>query len=1557
MDYFDESSETCPDIEVDSSIQKEVEKAKFKLGDLDSEKEEDKNTETNAVTTTTAEPKGSEKQEDKLSPTPGISEDLEEKLSQGGQDFDGEDLVEKPVTKDESCKESAKEEKLDKENIQNDNMSPENQSLDTMTGENINALDEPGSPSETLEGPGLPPQNMDEPELPSENMDEPRLSEASLVDSNLEASLSTENMSEPRLVPEGEGESRLTPENITESSLTAEHITPAELSAENFTEARLTAENMTETGLTPEDLTGADLTPGNLTGAELTSENLTDSGLASETMAGTGLVTSNLSETRLTSEDMAGSVLSAENITQTGLTGENMSETGLTGENMSETGLSSEAMTESGLSSENITEGGLTAESMTGTGLAAGNMTDATLTSENMSEATLTAENLAGQSLAENMIEESLNAENLAEGNIDVDNLTVTSGVNPFGEGVVQSGQGNILIQYAGVTETVPLPTSDVGVVGTASFGETDVSNDGETYRIPSHILPTVSMGENAISPTKILIQTSAEQRPQQGQDGNGKILILVRGNSSGNSIKQPVNNQMNGSNTSTSLGMAAELKAEPQVRNPIVIRSNMGAAGGLVTSAQGQSSPFKVITHPTLSNSGTDTSSMQGIKKEPPDPNDNDEDYVMALDMKSGQTLMVKEGAATVSNVRRLYECTICKSRFVRYDSYRIHVEGCKKAQNEPTKVPLYMCSFCKKTFRNKEAVSQHFQICPKKHKMQVAKVKESTENVGTSKRKRGADLYKESLAPGTQLRCQDCDRTFSKERQYFSHVKKCTKISVHDMSSVKMEVEVEEPEEEVEPQEDPFEDPPPPPRKRGRPPGKPSAKATNAHNNLQLFSGAPPTVSTQGLMVVDNEGMVRSTTGLAHTVQLSLENASQEGKPQPVALVADAKGVRGRGRTPKAWSLVCSLCNKMFITKVALATHMVNQHGTQLVRTRNTLEGITDLPQSLLRCPLCSHHYQTENNFIDHLVLMHTNRLQETYSNLQKQTTQYVCSLCSLVLLTEELLMEHLSLVHLEELESMAQSDTHVEFGRSVRDESGDSHQIEEVDTEMSSSDGQAKVKLETEEEALECGFCGEILENQEEMVQHYVEQHGVEMDEDDCLLDTGIDIDIRVKDTDKLLQLADGAANPTLPRRTVLIRKKPNQTWQCKECSQVFNKHYIFLQHQRDSCTGKSRTIKSGNPPDSRFKCQEPGCSHLSFYQVKSLFKHMEEEHGIIVPREKRSFRNLATFNQWLAAEEKKYNVRYIRDTTRIERNNLKLIQMVCHRYHTAKVDNRKEGKDEVEPSSPSKLRRRWFVRIQRSSNCHARIHLKVQFNELSGQFDGPVHMIYYPQHTHSHAEHPAYILDRIMERHARDKTVYFAKNLKNKRTKTPGKGSTWVVGDGPDDDEEEQFQTQEEPSDQIDAAAGQSGDGLTVDEYMTEFCQNQIRGDGVIGTGTSTDGATGTTAGAEGGTAVVEGKDGTTLVIQDTDALVMEVDQAAEGEASEEYILPADEAEWTKLFDLLRMRLLASELQDQEKKEAEELLQYQNILTYVPLTQQVSIFHRLCSLTNSIIESTD
>lgn len=65
----------------------------------------------------------------------------------------------------------------------------------------------------------------------------------------------------------------------------------------------------------------------------------------------------------------------------------------------------------------------------------------------------------------------------------------------------------------------------------------------------------------------------------------------------------------------------------------------------------------------------------------------------------------------------------------------------------------------------------------------------------------------------------------------------------------------------------------------------------------------------------------------------------------------------------------------------------------------------------------------------------------------------------------------------------------------------------------------------------------------------VEHYIDWHGVETDEEGCLMDLGIDVDIRVKDTKGLMQLAECRMDNNIPEKTVLIRKKPRQSWQCK------------------------------------------------------------------------------------------------------------------------------------------------------------------------------------------------------------------------------------------------------------------------------------------------------------------------------------------------------------------------------------------------------------------------
>lgn len=319
-----------------------------------------------------------------------------------------------------------------------------------------------------------------------------------------------------------------------------------------------------------------------------------------------------------------------------------------------------------------------------------------------------------------------------------------------------------------------------------------------------------------------------------------------------------------------------------------------------------------------------------------------------------------------------------------------------------------------------------------------------------------------------------------------------------------------------------------------------------------------------------------------------------------------------------------------------------------------------------------------------------------------------------------------------------------------------------------------------------------------------------------------------------------------------------------------------------------------------------------------------------------------------------------------------------------YLIFQIDQSKE-KREGEGSdgdSPSKQKRRWFVRIQRSSNCHARIHLKVQYNPVAKEYDGETQMVYYPQHTHAELDHPQDLMNRVMERHARDKSSFLSRNGSRKRLKSSGelqasrgspiKGQVEREVVGVSKSEEDNVQEQRQTVVQA-GVVNPGGETLTMDQYMKEFCQTQLKGE-VEGTTTLVvSSSSGVSDGAHtifqaggrpnaptvllGGdgeghpTVLVEGGEPGTYVVQEG------IVEESKEEASEEYVLPADEAEWNKLFDDLRLRLVTSEFSDQEKGDGEGLLSYQNVISYLPLAEQVTIFQHLCVLTNTAIETAD
>lgn len=276
-----------------------------------------------------------------------------------------------------------------------------------------------------------------------------------------------------------------------------------------------------------------------------------------------------------------------------------------------------------------------------------------------------------------------------------------------------------------------------------------------------------------------------------------------------------------------------------------------------------------------------------------------------------------------------------------------------------------------------------------------------------------------------------------------------------------------------------------------------------------------------------------------------------------------------------------------------------------------------------------------------------------------------------------------------------------------------------------------------------------------------------------------------------------------------------------------------------------------------------------------------------------------------------------------------------------------------------------------------------------------------MVYYPQHTHNESDPPKDLMNRILERHSREKSGYLSRNGNRKRVKPlPSHLTQGMIVKNKDAKKEERLDRLLVTTSGAGGVTGQQvvaaetleeGATLTVEQYMKEFCQTQLEGE--------VDGSSLVVSTSSGGT------DGTTTVLKTgkergaTSSVLMENDEVAvensavfvdgnnqsavlvesgepgtyfvqEGlmndaqeespqkeEGTEEYVLPADETEWTKLFDVLRVRLTTSELSEQERGDGEGLLAYQEVISFLPLAEQVTIFQQLCLLTNTAIETAD
>ncbi|XP_076033308.1 uncharacterized protein LOC143020664 isoform X2 [Oratosquilla oratoria] len=654
---------------------------------------------------------------------------------------------------------------------------------------------------------------------------------------------------------------------------------------------------------------------------------------------------------------------------------------------------------------------------------------------------------------------------------------------------------------------------------------------------------------------------------------------------------------------------------------------------------------------------------------------------------------------------------------------------------------------------------------------------------------------------------------------------------------------------------------------------------------------------------------------------------NSNQDNSHKKETEIVDVKVEVSEGLEVAGYK--CSLCPLKFETSEGMVDHLKEVHSQDVCNMYNLVKGKTSLTSS--SCPLCPQFYCTPDLLLLHLVIAHKDRLQQAYKTAEAQDEALPCPWCKYIAHAREFLLEHLALNHLQKISPSENMD--------------DSN--EKIDTTENNNIRKRKGE--------EFNFSSD--ENQSPYVKKKTKKGRTKM-------------------------------RRQTPHNVFLLKRKHNKDEEvtCPDCDAKFQKINFLVRHKAMGACERALN----NQTTKSFHCNEPGCNGRAFYKVVHLFSHQAEVHGQKIPCRKLTFDSLDDCMEWMSSEEKKYNVRYISTYKRITKGKLSST-WVCHRFHSAQFDRRQEKRDEP----PS---RRWYVKIQRSSNCLARLIMTVSYNRSTKKYDGQTAVTYFHQHSHTEVDHPPEIASRVLERHARDKKVFFVKGVprkyqrpfgphlpsvtaaqettkESKNANTGNKGSELdlvdyqegnlehvieeTVVDGQQDQSNANLVSNEEVPNYILQESIQQKQQFWIEEAVPCEVDTDINRASV----------------SRGGDAscdnkiiigdkayVVMDKENLAMVdsnyilidqggddISTTDPLIDKVETEVEGEEDEDiYMLPANLEEWNKMFDTVRCKLENGELTDEDAKEVEEMLQSQNVVSLLPVMDQVAIFSKICQI---------
>ena len=421
-----------------------------------------------------------------------------------------------------------------------------------------------------------------------------------------------------------------------------------------------------------------------------------------------------------------------------------------------------------------------------------------------------------------------------------------------------------------------------------------------------------------------------------------------------------------------------------------------------------------------------------------------------------------------------------------------------------------------------------------------------------------------------------------------------------------------------------------------------------------------------------------------------------------------------------------------------------------------------------------------------------------------------------------------------------------------------------------------------------------------------------------------------------------------------------KKGKLEYKCYLCKRHFLSELGYQTHVRNrECKNKKFKLPR------MFSCHFKQCDS-TFFKLTELQRHWQIAHKYSMASKNLQFEDEKSFTNWLITEEEKHKVRFTCDVKRRKAHRSERL-LVCHRFHHLRTAAaRKNANREYSD------RHNWVHKIQ-PCLCFARLKVYQQFSEETCDYTGKISVVYYHEHMHPKNSQvkDQEVLEHVLQRNKRNRNKQFQDLKGNEKLLHRQKLERFARLAGRECRLARTTRTATESSGKLEdvAAGGKTDDSVVqVDHNILESdelfsSQVEMVLDGQFDMGPEAlSGPVVTPLDSlhifpndQGGQVTFkeedQGMDRCEDQIQEHQLHQEEEEEEAEREgeteATVQAVLPATSEDWSKVFEMVRVRV-AKEEDATIKAAAALLLPYERVIELVTPAEQVPIFRQLWDL---------